>query len=115
MDDDASPSWVAFLFGFNGLASRSQYWLLRLCCAVLCVTTSLGLVAVLGKTGAALPNLGISLVNLWIVFATDAKRWHDRGKSAWWIAFSCIPILGWIWGFVECGFLPSKPEGARFA
>lgn len=42
---------------------------------------------------------------IWIGFAVGIKRWHDRGKSGWWILIGLIPVIGGIWTFVECGCL----------
>jgi len=33
------------------------------------------------------------------------KRFHDRGKSGWWVLVFFIPIIGWIWMIIEMGFL----------
>ncbi len=41
----------------------------------------------------------------WVTLAAAAKRWHDRDKSAAWILISLIPVIGWGWHLVECGFL----------
>ena len=42
---------------------------------------------------------------IWIGLALGVKRWHDRGKSGWWVLIALIPIVGGIWTFVECGCL----------
>lgn len=42
---------------------------------------------------------------IWAGLALSAKRWHDRGKSAWWILIGLIPLVGAIWTLVENGFL----------
>lgn len=42
---------------------------------------------------------------IWFGICLSGKRWHDRGKSAWWILISLIPIIGGIWALVENGFL----------
>jgi uncharacterized membrane protein YhaH (DUF805 family) len=42
---------------------------------------------------------------IWAGLCVSAKRWHDRGKSAWWILIGLVPIIGGIWTLVECGFL----------
>jgi uncharacterized membrane protein YhaH (DUF805 family) len=42
---------------------------------------------------------------LWASICLSGKRWHDRGKSAWWILIGLIPIIGGIWALVENGFL----------
>lgn len=42
---------------------------------------------------------------IWFSICLSGKRWHDRGKSAWWILIALIPIIGGIWALVENGFL----------
>jgi uncharacterized membrane protein YhaH (DUF805 family) len=41
----------------------------------------------------------------WFGICLSGKRWHDRGKSAWWILINLVPIIGGIWALVENGFL----------
>ena len=33
------------------------------------------------------------------------KRFHDRGKSGWWVLVFLIPVIGFIWMIVEMGIL----------
>ena len=54
------------------------------------------------------------LVLAWIELAVSAKRWHDRNKSAVWILFSFIPIIGQIWALVELGFIKGTKGHNRF-
>lgn len=39
----------------------------------------------------------------WVM--VSIKRWHDRGKSGWWVLIALVPVIGGIWVLVECGFL----------
>lgn len=41
----------------------------------------------------------------WMPLVINIKRLHDRGKSGFWLLLSLIPIIGWIWLVIECGFL----------
>ena len=41
----------------------------------------------------------------WIGLAVSVKRWHDRGKSGWWMLIAFVPVIGPIWQWVETGFL----------
>ena len=50
---------------------------------------------------AALANLPLVL---WISLANYVKRWHDVGKSGWWVLICLIPCIGPLWQFVELGF-----------
>ena len=55
-----------------------------------------------------------ALVFLWPALAVQAKRWHDRDKSAWWLLINLIPIVGIIWPIVENGFLEGTPGPNRY-
>lgn len=46
-----------------------------------------------------------SIVTFWPSFAVMVKRWHDRGKSGWWMLVGLVPYLGWVWALVELGFI----------
>jgi uncharacterized membrane protein YhaH (DUF805 family) len=44
-------------------------------------------------------------ISFWIFLAVNVKRWHDRGKSGWWLLVILIPFIGPIWVLIEMGFL----------
>lgn len=50
----------------------------------------------------------------WSSYAVSAKRWHDRDKSGLWSLIAFVPLIGPIWMFVECGFLPGSQGANRF-
>lgn len=54
------------------------------------------------------------LVLAWIALAVAAKRWHDRNKSAVWVLFAFVPIIGQIWALVELGFIKGTKGHNRF-
>ena len=58
----------------------------------------------LGPMGAII-LLIVMVPFIWASICLSGKRWHDRGKSAWWILIGLIPIIGGIWTLVENGFL----------
>jgi uncharacterized membrane protein YhaH (DUF805 family) len=51
----------------------------------------------------------ILLLPSYVFLAIVVKRWHDHGKSGWWVLINLIPIVGWIWTMAEIGFLPGTP------
>jgi uncharacterized membrane protein YhaH (DUF805 family) len=53
----------------------------------------------------AIIMLVVMIPFVWFGICLSGKRWHDRGKSAWWILIALIPIIGGIWALVENGFL----------
>jgi len=44
----------------------------------------------------------------------QVKRWHDRDKSGWWVFINFIPVVGWLWSLLECGFLKGTDGANRF-
>ena len=55
-----------------------------------------------------------ALVAIWMKLAVIVKRWHDRDKSGWWILINLIPVIGWFWQLIECGFLDGTQGANRF-
>ncbi|MCW1913878.1 DUF805 domain-containing protein [Luteolibacter sp. GHJ8] len=105
------------LFSFKGRIPRRVYWLWGL-------AVGIGLGIIIGILGAILgpsvdPTTGapsggglffllaglLYIPMIWVGLALGVKRWHDRGKSGWWVLIALVPIVGPIWSFVECGCL----------
>ena len=99
------------LFSFSGRISRKPYWLFVLATAV--VFTPFFFLDLDPSALDHYTNL-CALVLLWPSLAIQAKRWHDRDKSAWWILINFVPLIGTIWSLVENGFLEGTPNTNRF-
>jgi uncharacterized membrane protein YhaH (DUF805 family) len=41
------------------------------------------------------------LVSGWIQAALSTRRFHDRGRSGWWLLAGLVPVVGLIWIFQE--------------
>ncbi len=41
------------------------------------------------------------LVVIWPAIAISIKRWHDRGKSGWWILIGFVPLIGGLWALID--------------
>lgn len=105
------------LFSFNGRIPRRTYWLWALASGLVIGIVVGILGAIIGpsvdpQTGAVSGGGLFSIIvfllyipMIWIGLALGVKRWHDRGKSGWWVLIALIPIVGGIWTFVECGCL----------
>ena len=52
------------------------------------------------------------LIITYTELAVSAKRWHDRNKSAFWMLFPFISIIGQIWTIIELGFF-SRHNGTQ--
>lgn len=51
---------------------------------------------------------------LYATFAVQVKRWHDRNKSGWWVLIALVPVIGWLWVLIECGFIEGTRGDNRF-
>ena len=98
--------WILFLFG--GRIPRRVYWcveILRwLSFQPLLIAFRLAIYRDATATDEKLA-LVLFAINAWIFLAVHVKRWHDRGKSGWWLLIGLVPIIGPIWLLVEMGFL----------
>ena len=112
--------WTYLLFKFDGRINRAKFW------AGIAVSWGFGIIfAILagiavgsgsGGLASIVVILGIVLyvVLIWIGLAISIKRWHDRGKSGWWILIGMIPFIGAIWALVETGFLEGDPGDNQY-
>jgi uncharacterized membrane protein YhaH (DUF805 family) len=113
-----------FLFRFDGRVSRAPYWLALL--AVLLVDSiTFGIVggfelfdgdtlAIERKDPSRLWALLVVPPSLWIGLVLSVKRWHDRNKSGRWVLINLVPVVGWLWHLIECGFLRGTIGPNRF-
>lgn len=67
---------------------------------------------------AALPYvvLGIGYVafSIWSGICVGIKRYHDHGKSGWWVLIQLVPLIGSLWYFIEAGCLRGTVGDNRF-
>jgi len=124
-----------FLFSFQGRARRRDMWIFILILTAIYGGlfwqfghwhASHGLTDFLpahhmwiGSYGVALvthnPFVGLlGILAIWMKLAVFVKRWHDRDKSGWFILVVFIPFIGWLWQFIECGFLEGTQGPNRF-
>ena len=97
-------NYSELLFTFDGRINRAPFW------SGVIIVLALEMVVVsmmLTIRTTAIMGLGfiLLLVLLWPAFALTVKRFHDRGKSGWWVLMWFVPIIGSLWVFIECGFL----------
>jgi uncharacterized membrane protein YhaH (DUF805 family) len=107
-------NWTWFLFSFKGRISRKQYWIFNL--IVFIAGILLGLFTEVSNDFKELskPQIMFMIWILWPSLAVQAKRWHDRDKSALWIFINLIPVVGPVWALVDNGFMPGTCGPNRF-
>jgi len=119
---------MSLLFSFEGRANRLQFWgvYIGMIVIIIVFASAMGVnlsavdaagnpVAPGGAAGAAgLGILVLSLISFWVSLAINAKRFHDRDKSGWWVLIGLVPVIGGLWILIECGFLPGTAGSNRF-
>ena len=106
-------SLKALLFGRQGRIGRRRWWLWGVAMPI-----GMGLYfTVLLRVAGVAPRSTDILVNLllfWPTLAVSVKRWHDRGKSGWWVLIALVPVIGWVWVLIENGLLRGDAGPNRF-
>ena len=101
-DEPLSP--LQILFSLHGRIPRKTWWaygVLGLTWFGLQAYMLLGIVGVRPINAEQLVNL----IVFWPALALLVKRWHDRDKTGWWVLLNIVPLIGFAWTFIECGFL----------
>ncbi len=98
----------------SGRSSRAEWWRVHIFCGVLAVMFEHAMVTQLAPRNGIMQPVSMlwplaSLALAWISVAGVVRRFRDRGKSSWWALLYFIPVIGWLWILIECGFLPGKP------
>ena len=114
---------------FDGRIPRKTFWLGHLVLFVAYTVLSILIFSLIGSFSSEnLQNPSghevntILLVVLWgplilaLVygsFALTAKRWHDHGKSGWFVLWGFVPVAN-VWALVMNGFLRGTEGPNRF-
>lgn len=85
-------------FDFDGRIGRGQWWI-----GFVIIVVAQFIAGIL--FGEGLVYWIVALVLLVASLGIHIKRFHDRGKSGWWVLIFLIPVIGFIWMIVELGLL----------
>ena len=108
-------NFVQICFSFKGRIGRGTWWLMQVLIGIILYILQVVDPELFDPDSLKVSHTLITLLVLaWIELAVSAKRWHDRNKSAVWILFSFIPIIGQIWALVELGFIKGTKGHNRF-
>lgn len=99
------------IVSFRGRADRAEWWVSQM------ATSLLGQLAFLfgfinwqsenpSRHLLACALWLTCLLAAWVSIAWTIKRLRDRGHPAFTILLGLLPVIGWIWLILECGFLP---------
>lgn len=94
----------------TGRLGRAGFWLRHLVglpiCLCLCIAAD-------SRVGPAAGVVAAGLTTLLLV-STWGRRLHDRGRSAWWLLLTAVPVVGALALLVDCAFLGSRESARRF-
>ncbi|MCA9099987.1 MAG: DUF805 domain-containing protein [Planctomycetales bacterium] len=100
-----APTMLGLLFSFRGRIPRRYYWGANIGVGVVfnIAESALDGLASQVPVASALAFLLLLVVFVWITLAVQAKRLHDRDRSAWWLLLNLIPCVGAVLLFIELG------------
>jgi uncharacterized membrane protein YhaH (DUF805 family) len=100
------------LASFQGQAGRGEYWLVVIGGWLALGVVFLVTLMLIVPLGAIASVLFLALLPiLFAIYATSARRLHERGKSAWWLVlFALVPWI--LSAFAEITRLSGDPEAA---
>jgi uncharacterized membrane protein YhaH (DUF805 family) len=107
---------VHALTSYSGRMSRQEFWGKGI--APLFLATIIPFIVLAVLYGPPLLISGwsaaFSMALLWFQLPVWVKRAHDRNHSGWLLLIWLVPVIGWLWLFVELGFMRGNPDGNRF-
>jgi uncharacterized membrane protein YhaH (DUF805 family) len=103
--------WSDFYLVTHGRTTRRGFWLGFVAPFLLLFT-----LAILWDSPVELPLAVFAVLgaSVWPGIAVGAKRFHDRGKSGWFLLIFLIPALGLLWLLIELGFFRGTVGHNRF-
>ncbi len=104
MQDSAKICLKEKFATFKGRASRAEYWLFygAMVMASFILTMLGALLGILSPTLAMIIYVAMGIGVLVLIIpglAVTVRRLHDVGKSGWYILFSFIPVIGYMYVF----------------
>lgn len=121
-----------YLFSAKGRINRASYWLAAAIymgvAAIAQLMIAIATALLPGSVGAdgekAMSGLQIAVLTIpsilvygaiiWSSICVAVKRVHDRDRSGWFVLVQFVPVVGWIWFFVEAGCLRGTVGPNRF-
>ncbi len=96
---DAIKTCFSKIVTIDGRARRSEFWWFNLFVVIADAVIN-GIVS--GALGAPTVAAILSLIIALCSITVHIRRYHDIGKSGWWILIVLIPLVGWIIDIVWC-------------
>lgn len=109
-------------FSLKGRSSRREWWIVEILIILGIKLNNMLLTGVLrdfdndGDLFVGTSRLWLVgvVALLWLNFASNVRRLHDRGKSGWWSLLYLFPGLGQVWCIIECGLMEGQAQANRY-
>jgi FAD/FMN-containing dehydrogenase/uncharacterized membrane protein YhaH (DUF805 family)/SAM-dependent methyltransferase len=105
---------IDLLYSLRGRVSRGDFWYAALLVLSMFVVLSIGLSAAFGGALPGVLSVLLYMLLYWSLAALSIKRYHDLGRSGWWLLLLAIPLVGPAWVLWTLLFRKGKPSENRF-
>ncbi len=102
---------IGFVAGYLCVYGASQLCVAEAKAAAAGTNPTAGLLCILAELVALLLALGVIS---WCSTIVAIKRWHDLDKSGLWVLSAFVPLAGWVWEAIMCGFTKGTDGPNRF-
>ena len=100
--------WKYLYLNFDGRIAPKDWWI----GIIIIFVVSLIISALIGNQG--LVQFVIAILLFIGGLSLHIKRFHNRGKSGWWVLVFFIPVIGFIWMIVEMGILEGDADANEY-
>jgi FAD/FMN-containing dehydrogenase/uncharacterized membrane protein YhaH (DUF805 family)/SAM-dependent methyltransferase len=91
---------INLFFSFHGRVARGDFWYAILLVLSVFAVFFIALESAFGRASTWLLYVPL----FWSLFAVSIKRYHDIGRSGWWLLLLLIPLIGAAWVVWSLGF-----------
>lgn len=101
---------INLFLSVRGRISRGDFWYAALLILSVFTVLSVALEATFGRASTWLLYAPL----YWSSFAVSSKRYHDIGRSGWWLLLLLVPLLGPAWVLWSLGFRKGTQAENRY-
>ena len=98
----------------RGRMNRGEFWYATLLVLSVIIVLSIGLSTVFGEALPGFLSIPLYAFLYWSLAALSIKRYHDLGRSGWWLLLLAIPLIGPAWVLWTLLFRQGRPSENRF-
>jgi len=118
--------FMHLFLSFEGRIRRSHFWIGVVLLSIVqwavwafTISGAMSAAVLAGNPGGAFSGVGLVgglllLALVWPSLAVQIKRWHDRDRTGWMVLINFIPLVGFVWTFIECGCMDGTPGPNRY-